>query len=112
MRDPRDQEIIDDLKRTIDSQAKGIDAIRKVLFTSTSGICSRLHIQNCHVCEREDCCDNTNPQIARLKAAEAVVEAADGLWMAEKTRMFIANDEQVEKLRLALAAYDKSGEVE
>jgi hypothetical protein len=94
MSDPRDLETIEDLRKMVDSQAKGLDAMRKALFTSISGICQRLNIQNCRVCEREDCCDNTNPQIKRLKAAEAVVEAAHKA-LAEK-------DAEIENLKSKL----------
>ena len=60
----------------LDKANEGLDMFRKALFMSPSAICSKFHIQNCHMCEREDCSDNTNPVLRRMKKLEEVAEAA------------------------------------
>ena len=41
---------------------------------SISEICRTTFTQACHLCEREDCCDNTNPLIKRIKEFENMIE--------------------------------------
>jgi len=44
-----------------------LDAAAESPVNSPSQICAKLHIQNCHWCERADCCDNETPSIVSLK---------------------------------------------
>jgi hypothetical protein len=43
------------------------EEIRELTMMSPSEICGKYHIQNCHVCENDACCDNTNPAISALR---------------------------------------------
>ena len=42
---------------------------------SPSQVCEKYHLQNCHACERADCCDNVTPSIEKLKAANKCLHA-------------------------------------
>ena len=51
---------------------------------SPSQVCEKYHLQNCHACERADCCDNVTPSIKRLKKELAAYEenaAKQRKWM-------------------------------
>ena len=46
----------------------------RILSDPISTTCRRTHMQICHLCEREDCCDNTNPLVVKIKKLEKEIE--------------------------------------
>lgn len=73
------QEELKEAYEKIESAYRGIEAMRKGLFMTVSQRCEKFLIQNCHMCEREDCGANTNPQITRLKKLEALFSKAQAV---------------------------------
>lgn len=53
-----------------------------ILFSlmSANEKCKRYHIQNCHECNRMECCDNINPLVKRIKELEKAVTIKDPNW--------------------------------
>ena len=53
-----------------------MDKFTEILLSGAkiSEICRRTCLQACNLCEREDCCDNTNPLIKRIKELENMIE--------------------------------------
>jgi hypothetical protein len=41
---------------------------------SISEICRTTFTQVCHICEREDCCDNTNPLVLKIRQLEKQIK--------------------------------------
>jgi len=51
------------------------------LSEGVSSYCRKYHLQACHMCDRIECCDNTNPlkdRIAKLEAENAKYRAERG----------------------------------
>lgn len=44
--------------------------IYKLLMTPFFITCKTTGMQACHLCEREDCCDNDNPLVMKIKRLE------------------------------------------
>jgi hypothetical protein len=42
----------------------------QILMTPVSITCRKTQMQMCHICEREDCCDNDNPLVIKIKKLE------------------------------------------
>lgn len=55
---------------------------RKYEGLKVSEYCFLTHVQNCHKCDRMECCDNHSPEKKRWLKLEAVVEAARGFYEA------------------------------
>jgi hypothetical protein len=47
--------------------------LRRWAVLSPSALCQEAHVQNCHHCDRTDCCDNTNPLLARVAFMEGLL---------------------------------------
>lgn len=55
------------------------DKIYEFLMTPFSVTCKRTGVQCCHICEREDCGDNDNPLVTKIKKLEKeIVELKKG----------------------------------
>ena len=49
------------------------EKLYEILMTPFSVTC-KTGVQCCHICEREDCCDNDNPLVAKIKKLEKEIE--------------------------------------
>lgn len=78
---------------------RSLEKYRKLLEWSPSRVCCEMHFQNCQVCERMECCDNTNP----MKAA--LVDAAKKVGML---KVRLANCDYYAESALSLGALDYS----
>ena len=47
------------------------DKFRELINIGVSAYCKRHMLQICHMCEREECCDNTNPLVKKIKMLES-----------------------------------------
>jgi len=71
--------LIDDLQQKLTEKDEQLrkknNQLKAQQSLSPSEICSRYHLQNCHVCNRMDCCDNTSPARERIGELEKLIKA-------------------------------------
>jgi len=57
---------------------KKVDPLWVFTGIGASAYCRKYGFQCCNMCEREECGDNTNPLVAKIKSLAAAIEAAKG----------------------------------
>jgi hypothetical protein len=55
--------------------------LQEFLSLGVKGYCAKHHLQCCDMCNDQECCDNTNPLIIKLKRTEHLL--ADALRLGQ-----------------------------